>query len=176
MNNLSQAPKRSETGVALELDGFFYPKAWDVESSFGAVQGWLGGYWGAEPWLVLAARVGGRANIGTYPWYEAAFIGGSDNVRGYRSERFAGDQSFFGTVEARVPLGTVNIIFPLRFGIYGFADLGRVWVEGESSKKWHPGFGGGIFLRDMLIGMSVDGSITGGDEGPRFYVGFNFTF
>jgi hemolysin activation/secretion protein len=176
MNNLSQAPKRSETGVAFELDGFLYPKALDVESSFGAVEGWLGGYWGARPWLVLAARAGGRATVGKYPWYEAAFIGGSDNVRGYRSERFAGDESFFVTAEARAPLGTVNIIFPLRFGIYGFADLGRVWLEGESSDTWHPGYGGGIFLRDMLTGMSVDGSISGGDEGARFYVGFNFTF
>jgi hypothetical protein len=176
MNNLSQAPKRTETGVAFELDGFLYPKALDVESTFGAVEGWLGGYWGARPWLVLAARAGGRATFGNYPWYEAAFIGGSDNVRGYRSERFAGDESFFATAEARAPLGTVNIIFPLRFGIYGFADVGRVWLEGESSDTWHPGYGGGIFLRDMLTGMSVDGSISGGDEGARFYVGFNFTF
>lgn len=176
MNNLSQAPRRSETGLALELDGFYYPKAWDVESDFGAVQGWLGGYWGARPWLVLAARAGGRANFGKYPWYEAAFIGGSDNVRGYRSERFAGDQSFFATAEARAPLGTVNLIFPLRFGVYGFADVGRVWLEGESSDKWHPAYGGGIFLRDMLTGMSVDGSVSGGGEGARFYVGFNFTF
>jgi hypothetical protein len=51
-----------------------------------------------------------------------------------------------------------------------------VWLEGESSDTWHPGYGGGIFLRDMLTGMSVDGSISGGDEGVRFYVGFNFTF
>lgn len=176
MNNLSQAPARTETGVALELGGSFYPKAWDVESGFGTVEGWLGGYWGARPWLVLAARAGGRATFGKYPWYEAAFIGGSDNVRGYRSERFAGDQSFFATAEARAPLGTVNILFPLRFGVYGFADVGRVWLEGESSNTWHPGYGGGIFLRDMLTGMSVDGSISAGDEGARFYVGFNFTF
>lgn len=176
MNNLSQAPRRSETGVALELDGYAYPKALDVESAFGAVEGWLGGYWGARPWLVLAARAGGRATFGKYPWYEAAFIGGSDNVRGYRSERFAGDESFFATAEARAPLGTVNILFPLRFGVYGFADVGRVWLEGESSDKWHPGYGAGIFLRDMLTGMSVDGSVSKGDEGVRFYVGFNFTF
>ena len=113
---------------------------------------------------MLAARAGGRANFGTYPWYEAAFIGGSENVRGYHSERFAGE------------LGTVNLIFPLRFGVYGFADVGRVWLAGESSDKWHPGYGGGIFLRDMLTGMSVDGSLSIGDEGARFYVGFNFTF
>ncbi len=176
LTNLGQAQARTETGVAFELDGFLYPKALDVESTFGAVEGWLGGYWGARPWLVLAARAGGRATFGDYPWYEAAFIGGSDNVRGYRSERFAGDESLFATLEARAPLGTVNIIFPLRFGIYGFADVGRVWLAGESSDKWHPGYGGGIFLRDMLTGMSVDGSLSGGDEGLRFYVGFNFTF
>ncbi len=168
--------KRPETGVALKLDGYYYPEAADVTSSFGAVDGWLGAYWGAASWLTLAVRAGGRYTSGTYPWHEAAFLGGSDNVRGYRRNRFAGDSSFFGNAEARLSLATVNIFLPLRFGVFGLYDTGRVWVEGETSDTWHPAYGGGIFLRDLVLQTSVDASVAHGDEGNRYYVGFNFTF
>lgn len=32
------------------------------------------------------------------------------------------------------------------FGILLFNDIGRVWVNNEDSKKWHNGYGGGIWL------------------------------
>jgi hypothetical protein len=168
--------QRPETGVALKLDGYYYPELFDVTSSFGAVDGWLGGYWGATRWLTLAARVGGRHNWGEYPWHDAAFLGGSDNVRGYRRNRFAGDSSLFASAEARFFLAKVNIFLPLRFGVFGLYDTGRVYFEGETSDKWHRGYGGGIFFRDLVLQTSVDGAIVNGDEGVRVYVGFNFAF
>ena len=51
---------------------------------------------------MLAARVGGRKVFGEYPWFESAFVGGSKNLRGYRKNRFAGDGSLYGSVEARL--------------------------------------------------------------------------
>ncbi|MND09110.1 hypothetical protein D3C83_322010 [compost metagenome] len=30
--------------------------------------------------------------------------------------------------------------------MFGLADAGRVYLEGESSDKWHAGFGGGIWF------------------------------
>ncbi|HJS57348.1 MAG TPA: hypothetical protein VKA01_04525 [Vicinamibacteria bacterium] len=168
--------KRPETGIALKLDGYYYPEVGDVTSAYGAADGWLGGYWGAARWLTLAARAGGRYNWGEYPWHDAAFLGGSDTVRGYRRNRFAGDSSLFGNAEARFFLGKVNIFLPLRFGVFGLYDTGRVWLEGETSNKWHRGYGGGIFFRDLVLQTSVDGAVVQGDEGTRFYVGFNFAF
>ena len=35
---------------------------------------------------------------------------------------------------------------PLRYGLLALADVGRVFVSGESSNKWHPGVGGGAWL------------------------------
>ncbi len=33
-----------------------------------------------------------------------------------------------------------------RFGVFGLADVGRVFLEGESSDRWHTAFGGGLWI------------------------------
>ena len=86
----------------------------------------------------LAFRVGGRALAGDYPWFDAASVGGNNN-RGYRSRRFTGDSSLFGSVSLRGWLGTVGKSFiALRVGALAFTDVGRVWVEGEDSNDLAP--------------------------------------
>ena len=74
----------------------YSPEVWDLEEDFGGVRGSVAGYLGlgSTERVVLAARVGGRQTFGKYPWDAAAFMGGSDNNRGFREQRFAGDRSF----------------------------------------------------------------------------------
>ncbi len=33
-----------------------------------------------------------------------------------------------------------------QMGFLVFNDLGRVWVKGENSKRWHDGYGAGLWL------------------------------
>ena len=131
-----------ETGFKLTFDGNVYPEAWDVEETFGSVESSLAGYWGVTRRLTLAGRVGGKQLWGRYPWHESAFVGGSDNLRGFDRNRFAGDASVFANVEARFGLGATGIILPARWGLLALADTGRVWVDGEESDKWHTGVRG----------------------------------
>ena len=145
-----------------------------MEETFGVVAGWLTGYWQPAHQVTLAARVGGQKNWGRYPWHESAFIGGSDSVRGYERNRFAGDSSAYGNVQAMVSLFNLNLILPLRVGILGLADTGRVWVEGESSDKWHSSVGGGIFVRLITTRLVAHGLIAHGDEGTRVYANIGF--
>ena len=157
------------TGIRLEGEGFYVPKALDVEEQFGGVEGSLSTYLGNRT-ISLAARVGGRTMFGPYPWFEAAHIGGSHSVRSYYHRRFAGDSSLYGNVELRLWLGKRHTaILPIRFGVFGFADAGRVWLEGEDSDTWHPGYGGGLMAK--LIGMPMMFSVSAatGDEGTRIY-------
>ena len=69
---------------------------------------------------------------GTFPYYEAAFIGGSDNVRGLREQRFAGDASVYGSAELRVFVTHFFLLFPADFGVLGLSDVGRVYSKGQS--------------------------------------------
>ena len=73
---------------------------------FGGVEGRLRGYIVGRKRHARAASVGGRKVFGEYPWFEAAFVGGSKSLRGYRKNRFAGDGSLYGSVEARLWLFT----------------------------------------------------------------------
>jgi hemolysin activation/secretion protein len=78
----------------------------------------------------------------------------TDHLRGYRKTRFTGDKSFFQNFETRLQLAKFNAyLFPAKLGILGFVDNGRVWAKGESSKTWHVGYGGGVWMSifDKLI-------------------------
>ena len=86
----------------------------------------------------LALRAGAKKVWGAYPFFEAAFVGGSDNVRGLRTQRYAGDASVFGSAELRARLGRYYIILPGTFGVFALGDVGRVYLEGESRTPGTP--------------------------------------
>ena len=125
---------------------------------------------------MVAARVGGRRVFGDYPWFESAFVGGSKNLRGYRKNRFAGDASLYGSVEARLWLFRGSLIAPGRFGIFGLADAGRVYLEEDSSDGWHTSYGGGVFFQMLTLNSVFHAAVAHGDEGTRFYVDYGFAF
>lgn len=167
--------------------GAAYPELWDVEKAFGQVNGAASWYVSAGTAVTLALRGGGKRVFGTYPFQEAATIGGGTlgeiaigepdyTVRGFRSQRFRGDASLWGNAEARLSLGHVQIILPARIGLLGFSDAGRVWLDGEESETWHTGVGGGLwlsFLRDAGVGTVTIGH---SEEGDRLYLKGGFTF
>jgi hypothetical protein len=100
-----------------------------------------------DPRVVFAFRVGGAVNIGEYEFYHANSLGGKTNLRGFRSNRFAGDQSFYQNTEVRFKLLNIkSYVFNGQTGILIFNDIGRVWVNGENSQRWHDGYGIGVWL------------------------------
>ncbi len=97
--------------------------------------------------MIFASRAGYATNQGEYEFFQANTLGGRSNLRGFRGERFAGDDAFFHNTELRIPLyQSKNYFLPLRLGIIGFFDYGRVWLEGENSDQFHTGYGGGILI------------------------------
>ena len=172
--------KKRYTGVRVVAGGQYSPKVWDVEDSFGGVQGSVSGYLGlgSTERVVLAARVGGRQTFGKYPWYAAAFIGGSDSNRGFRENRFAGDSSFYGNFEARLRAVDNMPVIPGRLWLVGLADFGRVWLEDEDSDDWHPSYGGGIAFEVAGSPLAFWTGVAKGEgsDGIRFYFGSGFGF
>ena len=66
-----------------------------------------------------------------------------------------------------MPVGTVNLLLRWNTGIFGLADVGRVWSSGDSDGGWHKGFGGGVWVEALGRAFSV--AYAKGD-GHRFYV------
>ncbi|HEX9754343.1 MAG TPA: BamA/TamA family outer membrane protein [Gemmatimonadales bacterium] len=161
-------------GVHLMLEGSVYPVTWSTDADvFGAVEGFATTYLTpVQPgWVTVALRVGGRQAWGDFPYFEAAYLGASESLRGYPRNRFAGDAAVFGNAELRLRLARTKIILPGEFGVFGLADAGRVWFEGDDNDDWHTDFGGGIFFgfRDRMFAFSA--GLAKGDEKQRFYLG-----
>jgi len=97
--------------------------------------------------LIAVLRFGGGKIFSkNFEYYQALGIGANNYLRGFRKNRFAGDGLMYGSVELRAKLTEFrNKIMPGSFGLIGFDDVGRVWLRGEDSKKWHNAWGGGVY-------------------------------
>ncbi|HEY9382339.1 MAG TPA: BamA/TamA family outer membrane protein [Gemmatimonadales bacterium] len=171
--NEEKVPTR---GVTLALTGRAFPAALDVESGFGSVE-LVGTTYLTTAALpsapTLALRAGAKRMFGTYPFFEAADIGGWESFRGFTTRRFTGDAAVYGNADLRLNLGKLGI-GPKRWGVLGLADIGRVYLEGESSSRWHTAFGGGLWT--MFSGHLVSATAASGGERLRFYVKSGFHF
>jgi hypothetical protein len=163
------------SGLRLRLDGLYVPEAWDVIEGYGGIEGEVAGYLGV-PRAHLALRAGGRKLWGTFPWFDAAFIGGR-TARAYSNSRFAGDTSLYGSAELRFWLtNLMTPVLPLRLGAFGFAETGRVWFEDEDSQTWHDSYGGGLLFEPLGAPITLHATVATGDEGTRFYFGGGYAF
>ncbi|HEV8125370.1 MAG TPA: BamA/TamA family outer membrane protein [Gemmatimonadales bacterium] len=166
------APRR---GVLINVEGTVYPGIWDVETTFGKIAGQASTYLSASV-LTLALRAGGEKVLGRFPWFESAFLGGHNTVRGWHEQRFAGDASAYGNAELRVHLARMMIVVPTDVGVFGLADAGRVFLEGEDSNELHTGFGGGISLGFLSRANTVSLAVAKSDEKTGFYFRAGFLF
>jgi len=133
----------------------------------------VGGLPGAP---VLALRAGGAKLFGPFPMPDAAFLGGRRTLRGWQSERFAGDASLNASAESRVGLGRVGGPLPGRLGLLGHVDAGRVYVQGASPGGWHAGFGAGAWLAPDRWSTTLTLGLARSREGARLYAGLDFPF
>lgn len=173
--NLAAAATR---GVHLLAAGSFYPALWDVEDTFGEVHGEIATYLTPATSFAptLALRAGGKKVWGTFPFFESAFIGGAATVRGLREQRYAGDAALYGNAELRFRLGRFFAVLPGTLGLFGLADVGRVYLDGESSDKWHTGVGGGFWFAFLDPATTVTVALARGDSRTALYVRAAFAY
>ncbi|MBA9077594.1 BamA/TamA family outer membrane protein [Rufibacter quisquiliarum] len=127
--------------------------------------------------LTLATRFGGGHTFGdNFEFFQAQTLDGLANLRGFRRTRFSGQSSFYNNTEARLRLFSfTTYLFPASIGIFGFHDVGRVWVDGENSNKWHRGYGGGVWLSPLnQVVISVGYTASDEDQMPLIKAGFFF--
>jgi hypothetical protein len=165
-------------GVQLSAGGSFYPAVWDVEETFGEVHGEVGTYLTPHTTFgpTLALRAGGKKVWGTFPFFESAFVGGATTVRGLRTQRYAGDAALYGNAELRLRLGRFFVVLPGDFGVFGLADVGRVYLEGESSDTWHTGVGGGLWFAFLDPANTITVTVARGDNRTALYLRAGFGY
>ncbi len=119
--------------------------------------------------LTLALRAGADHRFGDFPFFDAATVGGSRSVRGYRRDRFSGRTAAYAGAELRTNLFRLNTYaLPLTVGALAFTDAGRVWaddvpltdvcdppgqvcpdVDPDEGSSIHLGYGGGLFFNAL---------------------------
>ncbi len=173
-------PSNPKSGVHFDVNGVFYPELWDVAANFGNISGTAAAYLSvsmpAEP--TLAVRVGGKKVWGTFPFHEAAYVGGPKNLRGFRQDRFGGDAAAFGNAELRFRLTRMKLLVPGELGVFGAADAGRVYLDGDLSisDDWHTGFGGGIWVSFLRRMQTLSLAYMSGDDLNGVYLRAGFMF
>lgn len=126
--------------------------------------------------LVLAVRVGGGVNTGKFEFYQSQFLSGTENLRGYRKFRFAGDKMAFNNLELRLKLTEFQTyLYTGGIGLQVFHDIGRVWYDEKKSNIWYNGYGLGIWVSPANAFIAT-ASISHSREGWLPLVGLGFRF
>ncbi len=161
----------------IDLDASAYPGMLDAQTAYESVSGVVSAYVTPPVFTrpTLALRGGGKKLFGDFPYFDAAFIGGSRSLRTEHRQRFAGDASLYGTAELRVPIAQFPLILPLNVGALGFVDAARVYVDGESPGGWHEGVAAGFWLATIRPDLGITVVRTNNPD-RRIQVSLGFAF
>lgn len=123
--------------------------------------------------LVLSTKIQGQVNVGDdFEFFQAATLGANTGLRGYRTQRFSGESALAFRGDLRYDLFKFKTgLLPLRLGVYGGYDYGRVWVDADnsrsSSNRWNDSVGGGILL-NAVEAVGGEFGLFSSDDGLRF--------
>ena len=125
---------------------------------------------------VLATRLGAEWHGGEYQFYQGARLGAHGNLRGMHKHRFLGESLFFQNIDLRFNLVQLrNYYLPVRFGIMGSFDYGRVWQDEENSDRWHYAYGGGLWISPFeTLLLSLGYHVSDVDQRFELHMGFFF--
>ena len=178
-------PVNPRQGLRFALEGSGFAGATGAADPYGTVGGEVAAYVPVKlvPQVTLALRAGGEHVIGDFPFFDAAVLGGSGTLRGYRRERFAGRSTASASAELRTKLLDLDAyVLPLEIGVLGFADAGRVWATDSpfpaatiTGNDLQLGYGGGLWISivdQALINLTVGAS----DEATLITFGLGFAY
>jgi len=166
-------------GLVFQVDGRAYPALIEVEDPYAGLRGEARTYVSAalpgEPTLHM--RLTGEHVWGRAPFAELPFLGGSRTLPGYVRRRFLGESAVSGAALLRWRVAPVHVVADLDVGVHGMAAVGRVWLGGEESDRWHPAFGGGIWINVRELERTISLTYMRGRGGSgALYVDLGFMF
>jgi len=171
-------PAYPQHGFFFRVGGTMYPATRGLTGPFSRSQCDLRAYFGGSetPALTMAFRMRGEKVWGDVPYFEQANLGGWNALRGLTPGRYIGDALILGTVELRASLWRLNFIVPSTLGVSCFGESGRVFVEGETSYRWHASYGGTVWVAPWSRDNTISVMVAGSKEGVEVYLDFGVGF
>ena len=166
-------------GITFSLLGGFKMNVEDTERKFPYAESALGFNYrlSSNGKIVLATLLKGKSLFDDkYEFYQAATVGGDQDLRGFRNQRFSGKHTFYQSTDIRWNLGKLqNGFAPLSYGVFGGFDYGRVWLKNDASDKWHQSVGGGFWINGVNL-LTAKASYFYSSDGGRISAGLGFGF
>ncbi len=127
--------------------------------------------------VTLAVRFRGGIASGTLPFFEQFFVGGGESLRGYREDRFWGNNMLLASIELRKPIAqAISGVLFLDYGdawdgdpVFDITELPQ--TEGF---KGHYGVGVGMRVTTPIGHLRLDYGI--GTEGGRTHFSMGHAF
>lgn len=131
-------------------------------------------------WVTVLRVGGGHIFSDSLEYFQAMTLGANNYLRGFRKNRFSGNSLAYASLEFRVKLfDSKSYVFPGQVGLVAFNDIGRVWLKGENSKKWHYAYGGGFYYVPYnMVLVSATVALSNEERLVNFTLGtkLNLTF
>lgn len=169
-------PDVPNKGTSLLFGASGYPRAFDNDSLFARALGEATFYLSPLRNTTVALRLRGEKVWGNFPYYEAAYLGGVNTLRGFARHRFGGDASLYGSLAWRHRLFQPLLLLPFDMGWFLIGEAGRVWLDGESPGDWHWDFGGGFWFSPFFRQLSFTIALAYSREDTRLLFGGKFAF
>jgi len=68
----------------------------------------------------------------------------------------------------------LRLLLPVDLGVFGLADIGRVYYDGEDSDKWHTAAGGGIWFAFLDRTSTISVGLAQSVERLGLYISLGF--
>lgn len=121
--------------------------------------------------ITFGVRGGGSISDGEIPFYNLVYLGNGNNLRGYKQHRFTGKSTVFINSELRIQLANFSSSFvPIKIGVRGFYDTGRIFSNNDTAQNWHNGFGGGLYLVVLNEQFALNLSVARSDEEKNLFL------
>jgi hypothetical protein len=156
-------------GIKFTTDGAYTMNLEVDDRSFARYSGLLGFYVPLIKSVALAVKTQASTIDGDAEFYQMPRLGGGSSLRGFLRHRFFGKTAFSNQNELQWIFNFRSYLFNGKIGLIGIFDNGRVWIPGESSEKWHMGFGAGLMIAPFNKFQATVG-YTRSDEIGRFNI------
>lgn len=115
--------------------------------------------------------LGGATTLSGNPeFFQYNTVGNTQTIRGHRRDRYYGNSTLYNQNELRWITNVRSRLFNGKVGLYGLYDIGRAYLDGESSNKWHSSYGGGFILSPFNM-LSANFSYAISEDDQRFHIG-----
>ncbi|MBD3408668.1 MAG: BamA/TamA family outer membrane protein [Ignavibacteriales bacterium] len=168
----------SLSGYYVKLRGEWSPVALSAERGFGGASADARAYVDFDFAKVstLALRAAGERRFGDYPFFESAFLGGDESLRGFRDRRFSGEGAVVLQAEWRQSVAEFADALPGVLGVSFFAETGRTFGEGVKSERWRPSCGVQVWRFYLNRGLNFMAGAGFSEESITLSFGMSLDF